>query len=184
MFWTNNLSILFNNNNYLKFFPNAEMTTIEKLNSIFRLSVYLGIALVLCSNNYKYFFLPIVIGVLTFVINKYYLPKIDTFFQKYNEECTQPTFNNPFMNINLITDNRQKHKACKPTEEIKEEIEDKFNTNLYRNVGDVFNKSHGQLNFHTMPSTTIPNDQTKFAKWLYKTGPTCKERTIDCTTQW
>ena len=145
MFWTNNLSILFNNNNYLKFFPNAEMTTIEKLNSIFRLSVYLGIALVLCSNNYKYFFLPIVIGVLTFVINKYYLPKIDTFFQKYNEECTQPTFNNPFMNINLITDNRQKHKACKPTEEIKEEIEDKFNTNLYRNVGDVFNKSHGQL---------------------------------------
>ena len=87
-------------------------------------------------------------------------------------------------NANLITDDRDRAPACKPTEEVKEEIEDKFNTNLYRDVGDVFNKSHGQLIFHTMPSTTIQNEQTKFAKWLYKTGPTCKERTIDCTTQW
>ena len=184
MFWTNNLSILFNNNNYLKFFPNAEMTTVEKLNSIFRLSIYLGIALVLSSNNYKFFFLPIVIGVLTYVINNNYLTKVDTFFQKYNDERTKPTFNNPFMNPNLITDERTRQSACKPTEDIKEEIEDKFNTNLYRDVGDVYNKSHGQLNFHTVPSTTIPNEQTKFAKWLYKTGPTCKERTLDCTTQW
>jgi hypothetical protein len=26
-----------------------------------------------------------------------------------------------------------------------------------------------------MPSTTIPNDQTAFAKWLYLSPPTCKE---------
>ena len=31
-----------------------------------------------------------------------------------------------------------------------------------------------------MPSTTMPNDQTAFAKWCYNTGPTCKERTLYC----
>ena len=31
-----------------------------------------------------------------------------------------------------------------------------------------------------MPVTNVYNDQTEFAKWLYDTGPTCKENTINC----
>ena len=32
-----------------------------------------------------------------------------------------------------------------------------------------------------MPIQTIPNDQTNFANWLYKTGPTCHENSEYCT---
>ena len=31
-----------------------------------------------------------------------------------------------------------------------------------------------------MPSTTLPNNQTEFAKWCYNTGPTCKDQNIQC----
>jgi len=189
MFWTDNPRILFNNNNYLKFFPNSKMNSLEKLNAIMRLSIYLGIALVLISNNYQYFYIPIIIGVFTYMINKHYLSNIEHFFDSYdkseiNYKCTKPIPNNPFMNANLITDDRNRMPACRPTKNIKESIENNFNTNLYRNVSDVFGKQNGQRQFYTMPSTTIPNDQTKFAKWLYGTGPTCKEKTMFCATPW
>tara|TARA_B100001964_G_scaffold243366_1_gene321125 strand:+ start:820 stop:1407 length:588 start_codon:yes stop_codon:yes gene_type:complete len=189
MFWTNNPRILFNNNNYLKFFPNSKMNSLEKLNAIMRLSIYLGITLILVSNNYQYFYIPIIIGVFTYMINKHYLSNIEHFFDSYdkseiNYKCTKPTPNNPFMNANLITDDRNRMPACRPTKKVKESIENSFNTNLYRNVSDVFGKQNGQRQFYTMPSTTIPNDQTKFAKWLYGTGPTCKEKTMFCATPW
>ncbi len=32
-----------------------------------------------------------------------------------------------------------------------------------------------QRNFYSMPSTTVPNDQTGFANWCYKLPKTCKE---------
>ena len=35
--------------------------------------------------------------------------------------------------------------------------------------------------FYTVPIRTVPNDQTEFANWLYKTGPTCKENSQNCT---
>lgn len=186
-FWVENINVLFSKNNYLKFFPTMNMSTIEKLNATMRLSIYLGIALVLTTNNYKYTYLPIVIGLFTFGIYKFKLDKVENFFNSYNkeeEECVKPTVNNPFMNANLITDDRKRPPACKPSVKIGKEIEDKFNTNLYRNVSDVFGKANGQRQFYTMPSTTIPNNQTAFAKWCYGVGPTCKEKTMFCATPW
>ena len=58
---------------------------------------------------------------------------------------------------------------------INEQINDKFNINLYKDVGDIFGKENSQRQFYTTPITTIPNDQGKFAKWLYKVPKTCKE---------
>ena len=51
----------------------------------------------------------------------------------------------------------------------------KFDDNLYRDADDIFNRKANQRQFYTMPVTTIPNEQSKFANWLYKTPPTCKE---------
>jgi hypothetical protein len=96
-----------------------------------------------------------------------------------------PTVENPFMNINLITDNKEKT-APPPSwnnNEIQKDIEDKFGYNLYRDVGDLYGKSNSQREYYTMPSTTIPNNQTSFAKWCYSTGPTCKEKSIYCTPE-
>jgi len=184
--------MLFDKMNYLKFFPNSSMNTIEKLNAIMRLSIYLGLALILVTNNYKYFYLPIAMGAFTFGVYKYKLNTVETFFNMYEPvkqekkldsvNCTIPTANNPFMNINLISDPKDKKKACHSSDKVKKEITNKFDINLYKNVSDVFGNQNGQRTFYTMPSTTIPNDQTKFAKWLYGTGPTCKEKTMFCAT--
>jgi hypothetical protein len=97
-----------------------------------------------------------------------------------------PSNDNPFMNINLITSNRTQNAAPlsynKP--ELKELIDEKFNHDLFRDVSSVFGKRNSQRQFYTVPSTTIPNNQTAFAKWCYNTGSTCKEDTIKCAPYW
>ena len=101
------------------------------------------------------------------------------------ENPVTPNVENPFMNINLITDDKTKP-AAPPSwnnDNIQKKIEDKFNYNLYRDVGDLYGKNNSQREYYTMPSTTIPNNQTSFAKWCYGSGPTCKEKSIYCSPQ-
>jgi len=97
-----------------------------------------------------------------------------------------PSNDNPFMNINLITSNRTQNAAPlsynKP--ELKDLIDDKFNHDLFRDVSSVFGKRNSQRQFYTVPSTTIPNNQTAFAKWCYNTGSNCKEDTVKCAPYW
>ncbi len=106
-------------------------------------------------------------------------------YQVVQGECSKPSINNPFMNINQITDNKQKPEACKYYDkpEVASKVEKDFEYNLYRDVSDLYNKRNSQRQYYTMPSTTIPNEQTSFAKWLYLTPPTCKEDSIRCVPQ-
>ena len=46
---------------------------------------------------------------------------------------------------------------------------------------DVFERENSQRNFFTVPNKITAESQTNFANWLYKVGPTCKERTSSCT---
>jgi len=114
--------------------------------------------------------------------------QLETSLEQYtlkSDDCTKPTINNPFMNINTITDKRNKPAACAyyDNEKTAAEVETKFEYNLYRDVSDLYNKRNSQRQYYTMPSTTIPNEQTSFAKWLYLSPPTCKEDTIRCVPQ-
>jgi hypothetical protein len=106
-------------------------------------------------------------------------------------QCVRPTVDNPFMNFNYITDSYHRPPGCRAwidntnqTREVKKEVKDSFNYNLYRDVGDLYGKRNSQREFFTMPWTTWPNDQTSFAKWLYQTGPTCKELGLKCAPYW
>ena len=65
---------------------------------------------------------------------------------------------------------------------IKNIIENKFNDDLYLDSNDLFNRRNSQRQFYTMPNTSIPNGQNDFAKWLYSTGPTCKEGNCNTTS--
>jgi hypothetical protein len=199
-FWLNDYKVLFTKNNLGNFFPTKKMTVIEKLNAIFRLSIYLSIALYLVTSNYLYFYIFIITGAFTVYIFKTQKDNMDLYFNlndesfqnivnksiiDANKETVKPTVTNPFMNINLITDDKTQEKAPPSwnNENLQKTIEDKFGYNLYRDVGDLYGKSNSQREFYTMPSTTIPNNQTSFAKWLYNTGPTCKEKSIYCTPE-
>ena len=43
--------------------------------------------------------------------------------------------------------------------------------NVYRDMDDIYGrKAEADRPYYTMPSTTIPNEQTEFARWLYSDG--------------
>ena len=56
-----------------------------------------------------------------------------------------------------------------------------YNSSIFRNIEDVYERENSQRIFYTMPIKTIPNDQTNFANWLYKSSSTCKENTQNCS---
>jgi len=95
------------------------------------------------------------------------------------DQRTGPTPANPFMNVLLteISDNPYRNPAANVQgESVKAELDQYFNTMFARDPGDVFNHTQNQRNWVAMPSTTIPNDQSAFANWLYRVpGQTYKE---------
>ena len=56
-------------------------------------------------------------------------------------------------------------------------MNDKFNTGLYQDVGDVWGKNNSQRQFYTMPNTRPYSDQGSFANWLYNTPVSCAQGT-------
>lgn len=97
--------------------------------------------------------------------------------------CQAPTRGNPFMNVTMVDlmSNRMRPVACSVSNPlIKEEIRDNYEKDIIKDIEDVFERDHSSRQFYTMPSSTIPNDQTSFAKWLYEAPPTCKENQLNC----
>ena len=191
VFWYDDIKVLFQHPN--NFYPSYDMNLVQKLNAITRLATYIGILLVLITFNYLYLYIPVGIGLFTIFIYKMQKDNVEKFFAEYdrytcdnNKPCTEPTTDNPFMNFNYITDDRYRAPACKSydNKKVKEEISDKFNYNLYRDVGDLYNKNNSQREYYTMPSTEVTNDQTAFARWCFSTGPTAKEDSIKNAPEW
>ena len=213
-FWYNNITILWNKDRLTEFFPSLDHTLEEKFNSLVRLSFYCFIILYFYKNDSRYIYLPFGVMILTYYIyNNREKESFDSLEEKKVEtkvdervfdnksqiipqlekvketnkvrECTQPTIDNPFMNVTMkdyfnIDPNTKttfdRPPACDPNDpEIKKKIEETFSNNLFKDVNDIFGKTNSQRQFYTMPSTTIPNAQNEFAKWLYLNPKTCKE---------
>lgn len=187
--WFKDPSNFINEQNYDKFFPSASMTYTEKLNSLVRLAVYFSILLLVIKKDANVLYVPILTSIFTYFLynselkkkrnEEDFLDKLNLYKDAYtNELCYKPTPENPFMNI-LISDyvkNPKRTKACNITQgPIKKQALEYFNKNLYRDVGDVFQKNASDRNFITMPNTTIPNDDGAFKNFLYDIKETCKE---------
>ena len=186
--WYSNIQDFFEVNNLLNFFPSEDMSFEEKLNSFFRFCIYFSVLIFLLKKNYKVFYIAFFGGVITFILYKLdihnnkenYLGEEDDYLHsKRNRKCIKPNKMNPFMNV-LVTDyvkNPDRPKACDVSKETtKDKMQTYFNDSLYENIDDVFNKNSSYRQFYTTPSTTIPNDQEGFAKWLYfNEEKTCKE---------
>jgi hypothetical protein len=167
----------------------------EKLNAIFRLSFYSSVILILYYRNANLLVIPLFVGGLTLYVHKFNkLPKKQDKLDKeekfdiLKEECDLPSKDNPFMNtlIHELNDGPKKTNCDIEDEDIKEDIEQHFNYNLYKDVNDIYNKNNSQRQFYTVPETTEygvkHGDSVKFAKWLYVIPkPTCKEHTGYCT---
>jgi hypothetical protein len=192
--WYKDIVNFFDINNVFVLYPSSEMEYSEKLNSIMRVVLYITIILYSLMNDTKVFILLIIVGAVVYLMyeveenKEKYLEKDryarydkDEYMKEtetYNRVCTQPTKDNPFMNVtmNEYQENPKRGKACKIDKKVNEYINDYFNEDLYRSVDDIYNKNASERQYYTMPVTEIPNNQDKFAQWLYgNDDKTCKE---------
>lgn len=98
------------------------------------------------------------------------------------KNCKKPTVENPFNNV-LFSDYLEEGNVpqpCNSNEETLSEMQNLYNSSIYRNLGDVFERENSQRTFYSVPIAQHPDSQTDFANWLYKTGPTCHENSEYC----
>jgi hypothetical protein len=87
--------------------------------------------------------------------------------------------------VNEIKSNPTKPPAANiDTPAMARKLSDEFQTHVYSDSGDVFQRNQNQRAWISMPSTSIPNDRDSFQNWLYRIpGRTCKEgNTSVCRT--
>ena len=197
-FWINDINILYNRNHILEIFPSTNFDIIRKLNAIFRFSLFYSIIVFLYNrNNTNVFYIPVVVGILTYVIYKKNnsIRVDDALIQSINGNtesvqdmggsCRIPTKDNPFMNpeISDFGNNMEVKEACTSFDNkgIQKKIDEYFDDGLFKEFSDIFNNKNSQRQFFTVPGRDVPNDQGSFAQWLYGSPPTCKEgNQIDC----
>jgi len=160
----------------------------EKLLIISNFILFVALILSLIFRTFTFILFGIIINLFLFYIYLYYNQeqvKINEELENKNQTiinnqiCVKPSRNNPFMNPSMIDINDDENKninACYiDNPKIKEEIDNHFFNNQYRDVIDIYDRNSSQRQFYTMPSTTIPNNQEAFSKWLYYRKESCKE---------
>lgn len=184
LIWYKDIDILFRKDRLTEFFPTADQTLQERLNSLTRLGIYISVLLTLYHFDTNYLYIAIFVLAGVYLIDSTQPEQFTEDELAANAACTAPTLDNPFMNptmkdyLNVDESGKivDRPPACDANEpDVKKNIDDNFNNNLYMDIDDVFGKMNSQRQFYTVPSTTIPNKQDEFARWLYKTPPTCKE---------
>ena len=77
-YWFQDLSnTIFNLNYALKIFPDSTMSYPEKINSIVRLSLYIGLILGLFYSNYLYLYIPIITMIMTYLLYIFRLDQLE-----------------------------------------------------------------------------------------------------------
>ena len=78
-YWFQDLSnSIFNLDYALKIFPNTTMTYAEKINSIVRLGIYIGLILALLYKNYMFLYIPITIMILSYLMYIFRIDQLNT----------------------------------------------------------------------------------------------------------
>jgi hypothetical protein len=107
------------------------------------------------------------------------------------DDYTNPTKNNPAMNV-LLTDIKYNPTRKPAAPAFNPEVEKEMNTKtrdmvleknkenlldsrLFRDLGDNFDFDQSMRSFYATANTSIPNDQTAFADFLYGDMISCKE---------
>jgi len=209
VFWFDNYKVLYENDNYILFFPRKNTSRVEQLNSIARFSIYLFVLLLLFGDplNTTWLYIPIFMLLGTIILYKFkdsvavsnnkddskdYLeidPTLRTIErnkniieENYDGKCHPPTEDNPLMNPTIYDDDLAEYNPACSNEDpyIKEKVRDEFNKNLFRDVNDMYEKTNSQRTYYSAPSTTIPNDQKAFAEWCYAVPQTCKTDQQKC----
>lgn len=203
-FWLNNPYILLNKNGLTQLFPNSSYTTIENLNAVTRTIILIsivGYAFTQSSKILMSLFVSLIVILIYYKyisnnnkknINKIVKEGFDNpeFYDIVKNEYSNPTKNNPMMNV-LLTDIHKKPvkkeaapSFTKPVEnEINQKVKDNLDPRLFKDLGDNIVFEQSMRNFYTMPNTEIVNDQEAFAKFCYGGMESCKDGDVDACTK-
>lgn len=187
--WYRDFRTFFSIKNLPRFVPSNDMTYTQKLNSIMRFSLYFSALLYIIKHNILVWYFAVFAAFATIFLNEFsaknkklqreLYDKINVMYNNKSKQfCKMPTQNNPFMNVlmNEYSEFPNRPSACDlGNQKITKKAENYFEQSLYRDVDDVWGRKSSSRNWHTVPGTTIPNNREGFGKWLYGTGPTCKE---------
>lgn len=163
--------------------------TVEQLNALMRLCVYVFLIMFLINDDRRYFVIPL-IGLsaalywnMTRPSEKFEPPK------PIVAECTKPTVDNPHMNVTMAdllnTDSEGNIKPKPPACDyfapgIAESVQKNFYTDTYRSTDDLFGSDVAQRQFYTMPCTDPLGDVQKFRDYLTKDQTNCKTNRFEC----
>ena len=178
LFWKDDFSILYNTDRLTEFFPSNDMNFNEKLNALVRLCTYAGILLYLYHKKNDYLYLPVIMmSVSLFLHNMHSYERNEQFkiIKKTPviDNSISPSTHNPFMNFNIMNNTNDQKKQ--PINNDPKLIENKFNEGLNKNADNVFDKSHSDRQYFSMPWTGPSNEQGDYSKWLYNNlNNTCK----------
>lgn len=187
-FWLNDPNILLKKNKITEVWPTANLTFNEKLNAITRLVILLTLVGMFFENKVQLCVTGLVTIMCIVILYKAKTNPKEGFtdkniYDKIDKNATMPTDKNPVMNV-LPTehvDNPTREAAApadnKKVEEkinkatiksIEKNFEDpKISEKLFQDLGDKFTFDRSMRQWHSMPNTEIPNDQTSFADWCY-----------------
>lgn len=163
---------LFTKDNFFVVLPSKNQSYARQLNSVLRFSLYYGVIMFAIKRNPDQFVVPLATAGATYLLYNSFGKKSEESFAKSVSDgsCTVPTESNPFMN-QLVTESSSKAPACDPlSAPVKEKIDRNFDKSLFKDVDDVWERNNSGRMFHTVPSTSSPNDQTAFAEWCYSSS--------------
>lgn len=175
--------------NLPKIIPLQSMTYVQQLNAVMRFSIYFSLIMFFVKQNILVWYFALFIAFLTIFMYEFYSKntnmqkelynKINVMYDEHKDKfCSLPSQNNPFMNVlmNEYSEFPNRPEACDiNNSKVRKQAEKFFDHNVYKDVDDIWSRKSSSRNWHTVPSSQIPNDRESFQSWLYKTGKTCKE---------
>lgn len=183
--WYDDIAGFISAQTYHVILPTDGMSLEEKLNAVVRFFAYLGVLLALLRNDYRYLFLGIIAALLSIVLYRFedmqrvhaerFLHEQDLTVVD-NRVCVRSTVDNPMMNPTIVDISDSKPPACPlDNEEVSKTVNDNLASRLWKDAGDIFDRTASQRQFYTVSSTVIPNDQGGLASWLYGASASRKE---------
>ena len=101
-----------------------------------------------------------------------------------NNNQRVPSTANPYANI-VFSDYLDLGNIPEPCNvddtQIQTDMQNLYNSSIYRNTSDVYERENSQRMFYTTTVLDVPNGQSDFANWCFKAPTTCKENTGACT---
>lgn len=178
IFWLKDPLILVNPIYVFRFFPTNSLTDPEKMNAIMRASLYISLALVLYTSDWKWLLIIVLTGIITAGYSASSLEgfrdwvRVSTSGSSSVSASASASAENPY--VDYLVSEMLKRKEIRRRGGSRKNI-DKTNEFLYQDINDVYQKTQSQRSFAGTPGESL-NDQTGFAKFLgYDSMRSCRD---------